>query len=536
MMSFFKKFSLRDFNERFRALRYVQDRSMSEVKSAREQYDSFVRVAEKNFDGYLIGYAKSSSRKEVAVRAAQDSIANTLIQGTPGCGKTRLGEKIYRQHVEAKTGVSIWDCKWDSYEGTLNWTAAHAETLPREEREELFRQTVPFNPFSSKAIVPLNICCPIPGVPAETQAFEITCALARLYENNLTFPMESLLRHVITLLIEYKPIQLSLIEAPLILRDETLRMELVHQSTNERTKEFFFRSYSDIVEQTKQAVRTRLELPAMCKTFHAMFGANKTLDLRKVISQNQNLLVFLGRHVSAPTELVMTFGSLIFQLFLQAGYSFGSRRNARYPVIIDEFHHIVDAPGMMSRLATALSTMRSFGIEFWLAHHDFSQVPTSLREALLSNVDRFALFRSAGDNADWFGEFLEVNPNDLTDPSAYPMSRADYRSYQRQVLQSLPNRHFLWYDRRQPYRALRLRAPDVPDAQQVFGLTDAELDRIRVEREWDTGSHAVPIETLEAQIVERHKRLSELLRPPITVTEPPPIRTTKSRKRPPQLG
>ncbi len=535
-MTFDRWFRLRDASDdRFRSLQYVRTHASQDSHKATLRYDEIVRrIRATGTNGWLVGDVADAVGEFLPVRVPWDAPAHTLVQGSTGTGKTREQNHIYREHVKAHRGITAIDAKRDMYEENLAWLIAYGESLPATERVALFRKTVVVDPFSTTALVPLNICRPIEGVAAETQAFEVTCALSQLFDN-MSFHMQYLLTQLIVLLIEHQPLQLSLAEAPLIIRDETLRLMLTHRSNNEKTREFFFAGFNDIPEVTKQAVLTRLEWLLMGRSFGAMLGADDCLDLKAVIRWKQPMLVFVGKHASAPHELTVAFGSLFLQLFFQAAYSLGTRQHLQHVLEIDEFFHLVAAPNMTSRLATALSTVRSFGIQMLLAHHDFSQIPSELRGALLTNIDRIALFRSAGENADWFGDFVEMLPNEISDNIAPGLGNR--RAYQREMLQSLPDRHFLWYDRRQPYRALRLRAPDVPDAHKMVGISLKRLEELRLERGWDTGAYAIPISQLQRQLRNRRNRLVEMLRPTIVVADRPPTQAEpKKQTRPPKLG
>src|SRR5207245_11189337 len=160
------------------------------------------------------------------------------------------------------------------------------------------------------------------------------------------------------------------------------------------------------------------------------------------------------------------------------------------------------------RFQTALTTARSFGLSLMLIHHNFAQLPSALREIVLGNCDLVALFRTSGRNAEFFGEFL---PETDQDCFRYRSSETRHgrpdRRQQLETLQRLPDRTLYWYDRQQPYRALKLRAPDfAPSAERAMspGITTA-----------------VPRARMRAEIEARKQRLQEILRPPIRVSRPP---------------
>src|SRR5207249_10076062 len=144
-----------------------------------------------------------------------------------------------------------------------------------------------------------------------------------------------------------------------------------------------------------------------------------------------------------------------------AAYSRGTGRSRGYLLAVDEFFHLLDSPGMSRRFQTALTTARSFGLSLMLIHHNFAQLPSALREIVLGNCDLVALFRTSGRNAEFFGEFLpETDPDCLGKDSEERRHGRPDRRQQLETLQRLPDRTLYWYDRQQPYRALKLRAPN----------------------------------------------------------------------------
>jgi hypothetical protein len=206
---------------------------------------------------------------------------------------------------------------------------------------------------------------------------------------------------------------------------------------------------------------------------------------------------------------------------------------------------LLDAPGLADRFATALTTLRSFGVHLALVMHNFSQVPPSLRETLLGNCDLMALFRTSSRNAEFFGDFLpDVDPELVAAAlrrSGEIPSRNDMRRSLNEQLQRLPDRRCFWYDRRQPYRSVSVRVPDVPTPHEAVGLTERELDAFIAERQIGIGGYALSRETLRGQIAARQQRLQEFIRPLVVVRQESPTTvaaapTVGRRSRKPQLG
>jgi hypothetical protein len=385
-----------------------------------------------------------------------------------------------------------------------------------EQQSAFLRRLAIINPFGT-ALVPLNVCRPLQGVSAEVQAYDVTLALSRLFDTALSLHMENILRHLLLLL---TAAHLSLVEAPAVLEGELLRGVLVERYGDARLKEFFFRTYPTLPETSKHALGARLQALLMPENLRLMLGADDCIDLRGIIARGDPLIAFLGKGLNVPEELVTVVGSLLVQLLLQGAYA-SEGRHLPYMVILDEFFHLLDAPGLADRFATALTTLRSFGVHLALVMHNFSQVPPGLRETLLANCDLMALFRTSSRNAEFFGDFLpEVDPElvamALRRSGGVP-NRNDMRRSLSEQLQRLPDRCCFWYDRRQPYRSVRLRVPDVPPPHEAAGLSEKELEAFIAEHHIGMGGYALPRETLRGQIAARQRRLQDLIRPPVLV-------------------
>jgi len=500
-----------------KAVRYVQELSKRELREAMADYDAFVPSAQQVKDGLLLGTALSSQKEKIPLRLAWGrEYAHWLVQGGTGTGKTTWVGSLLDQELRAGRPFGVIDCKGDLFEMILRQTSAFVQSSGKE--------VAVINPFAD-ALMPLNVCRPLAGSSAEVQAYEITLALSRLFDTSLGLHMENLLRHLLLLLIESR---LSLVEAPLVLEDEVLRGVLVTRSSNPTVKEFFFRTWAQIPQVSKDALGARLQSLLLAENFRLMLGAEDVLDLVAILDRGDPLLVFLGKGPGVPEEQVEILGGLFLQLLLQAAYSRGTGRRRGYLLAVDEFFHLLDSPGVSRRFQTALTTARSFGLSLMLIHHNFAQLPSTLREIVLGNCDLVALFRTSGRNAEFFGEFLpETDPESLHRRSGETGSGRPDRRQQLEMLQRLPDRTLYWYDRRQPYRALRLHAPS-------FDVSS--------KKEIDSGtSTAVPRARLRAEIEARRKRLREMVRPPIRVGGAPkdreePSQPPKTKPRRPKLG
>jgi hypothetical protein len=504
--------------DRREALEATRERALRMERQALADYDRFVRPALRAAEGLFMGTARSSAGEEVPIRLPWGSeLVHQVWCGGTGTGKTTgVAGTLVAPELAARRGVGVIDFKGDLFRQAIERAAAHAITLPAAERERLRQRLVVLNPFGDY-LVPLNVCRPMPGCSIETQAFEVTLAISRCFDSALGHHMEAILRHLVVLLANAG---LTLLEAPRVLRDNILRTVLVRRSQDVGLEEFFLRAYETIPKVSKDALLSRLEGLLFSEPLRLALGADDLVDFQSVLDRSDPLFAFLGKGPDVSEEQVEVVGSLVVQLLLQATYARGTGAARPRLLILDEFFHLLTAPGMARRFETALATARSFGLSLVFVFHNAAQLSPALREILLGNADLVMVFRTTARNASLFGDFLPDADPDVQrrfrSKSVRP-SRDEVRTMRLEALQRLPDRTCFLYDRRKPHRAVRLRLADIPLPHEAAGLPRERFDEFLREGGWDRGGAAVSRAELRRQIEARRQRLDGLLRPIATV-------------------
>ena len=476
------------------------------LRRATAPHDAFVKHARAVREGVVVGSARSSAGDRVTIRLpVAGLIPHALVQGGTGVGKSTWIASLLTQYLAAGQPAGIVDAKGDLYDFMIRHVGRVAGGLNPEDREAFRQRVVVVNPFAD-ALVPLNICHVLPGSSPEAIAYSMTLALSRLFDSALGPHMQNILRHTLLLLAES---DLTLAEAPLILQDDVLRGVLVHRAPNLAVREFFLSVYPSMSRLSKEALISRLQGLLLSENVRLMLGADTLVDLRDVFDQGKLLLAFFGKGANVPEEQVEVLGSIFLQTLFTAAYARGTGQQRSYALVCDEFFHLLDAPGLVHRFTTGLASLRAFGLALTLVMHNFLQVPAALREGILANCDRMALFRTSSRNAEFFGDFLpEVDPRLVTEAwreGRQRLGREETRRHQLEALQRLPTRHFFWYDRHQPYRAVEVRAP------LVRALDAAPLTFVNATSDgWLHGGAAVPRDLLRRQIELRRARLREM--------------------------
>src|SRR5262249_26118788 len=150
-----------------------------------------------------------------------------------------------------------------------------------------------------------------------------------------------------------------------LMQDDVLRGKLVQRSTNPAVKDFFLRTYPSVPPNSKSSLLTRIQSLLLPEKLRLMLGADDFIDLKGILDRGHPLFIFLGKGPDVPEEQVDLIGSLILQLLFQSSYSADSVRRP-YQIVLDEFFHLLDAPALEKRFETALTTLRSFGVNLSL--------------------------------------------------------------------------------------------------------------------------------------------------------------------------
>jgi hypothetical protein len=531
--------------DKAKAQKYLADRANEQFRDTVSDYDAFVaHMLNVKEPSVAIGTATDAIGNEIPARLElRDSACHWLIQGSTQSGKTSFATLVVAGILSHVHPVGVVDCKSGFFEAAIRWTGALAYRMEHWQRTKFIQSLAVINPFSN-SLIPLNVCRTPRDCSPEVHAYEVSLALSRLFDSGMSFQMENILRHLLVLLIEA---DLSLVEAPAILRDELFRGILAHRSQNRSIKEFFLRTYPDIPSISKEALLVRLESLLLPENLRLMLGADELFDLKGALDAGHPLFIFLGKGPGVPEEQVEIIGSLILQLLFQAAFANGPGRRP-YQIILDEFFHLLKAPALSRRFETALTSLSSYRVMLSLVMHNFSQVPVALRETILGNVDIMAIFRTSSSNAQSFGDFLpELDPKLIAQKlkrSGEAPTRQETRSYLMEQLQRLPARNCYWYDRRKPYRAVQIRVPDLPEPHEALGISASTLDEFIQTSGIAQGGFAFSKDVLRRQIETREKRLDAIVRPPIhvTVATESNIQTEKDnesnskKKRKPRLG
>jgi hypothetical protein len=457
-------------------------------------------------DSIVLG--TSVGAPELSVRAPLRELAglgHALVLGTTGAGKTRVvagvAARMLRRIARAprSLGLCVLDHKGDLVSLVRALLGDLVDTLPPREAERLLDMFVVVDPFSTEALVPLQILFPEAGVAPAVQAFETTSLLNRLGGAELGVRQDAFLFHAVLLGITRG---VSLPELAGLLRDPAALASAAESSASPEVRAFF-RDGPRVAASSLDGVSARLSRLLRLPSARLMLGARSTVSFHRLLGEKIALF-----DVGSPPlgcEDLGRFWAGLFTLKLTRAIFERTPEEASRPVamFIDEWQEGLAASGdMADHFERVLAMARSRGVSLWLISQSLAgaqKVSSTLPSVVQTNTTRQLLFKASAEDAARLG-MLPVTGRRQR-PAALPweerprspfLSTQDERELLVREVVSLPQRVFLYWNRDRPYQAELVRAGEV----EVGGYT---LRSASVARRLRVGSMAVPIRDLEAQ-------------------------------------
>lgn len=326
-----------------------------------------------------------NGQKRFGIKRA-DRRAHMYLIGKTGVGKSTLLESLIRQDIERGEGVAVFDPHGDLV------TRVHS-SLPVG-RTALFLNlsdpalAVRFNPFAGVA--------PEKRPLASANLVEI---FKKIWADSWGPRLEHLMRNAFLVLLDYPGGTLA--DIPRLLEDKTFRLAVVGYATNEQVRTFWQGEY----ERYPPAMRAQVTAPVENKVgaflsdprvLRLVSGPGESLKVRELMDAGGVLLVNLskGELGEGPASLL---GSLIVASIGLAGLArteLPPEKRRDFYVYLDEFHAFATLS-----LAGMLSELRKYRVNLILAHQYFSQVDTTIRDAVLGNVGTLICFRVGAQDA-----------------------------------------------------------------------------------------------------------------------------------------
>ena len=431
---------------------------------------------------------------------------HALVLGATGSGKTYAVAGVIRQLLfelgrGAALGLWVVDHKSELAEIVRRLLAQVLAEIPSTEANRLLDRLVVVNPFSTTALVPLQILRPEPGIAPEVQAFEVTSLVNRLGGAELGVRQDSFLFHLVLLGITRG---MTLPEVARLLSEPAALAAAATDSPNAEVRAFFSGA-ARIANGSLEGVRARLHRLLRLPSSRLMLGAHECVSFSNLL-ENKIVIADVGSPPLGCEDLGRFWAGLVTLKLTRAIFTRPQHR-VRHPVavMVDEWQEGLAGGGdIADNYERVLTMARSRGVSLWLISQSLAgaaRISSSLPKVVSTNTGLQVLFRASAEDAHAMAHLLPVSgrrprppvaPWEHAPTSPFLSASEEQRLLIEEVSQ-LPDRTFYLWNRRRPYPAQLVRAGNV----HVPGRRGAGTDHAsRVLRD---GNLAIPIAELERQ-------------------------------------
>lgn len=467
-----------------------------------------------------------------------------IILGATNSGKTYAATAIACGVLAANVadpdsiGLMVLDHKGDQAELARAAIAELANRLPRAEARALIDRVVVLNPFSTEALVPMQVLEREPGVAPEIQAYDTTTVINRV-GGELGVQQE---QYVYNACLMGVILDLSLPEILRLTYDPPAFSACAAGCPREDVR-MFFANERRLSATSLQGVQARLSRLLRLPSARLALGARGNVSFQDLLA-SKILIIDVGSP-PAGCEDIARFWAGLYTLRLVRGIFARTVAEARRPVacFIDEWQEGLLAGGdVAEHYEKVLQMARSRGVSLWLTSQSLAgaaRVSPTLPRVVQTNTRVQLWFASSSEDARMMTALPVTGRR--TRPAAEPweerrgspfLTPDAEREELRERLTVLPARTFLYWNRNRPYRAQFVRTTDLqlPNVDDLhprltYHLRVGALARPIPELERETHT---PAEFEAVAPVER-----DLFRPR---TLPPETPALRGRTRQPRRG
>lgn len=488
-------------------------------------------------ESVLVGHAKAVGDLEVRIPYGElAGQGHSLVLGGTGVGKTYLVGHIVMQLLERvlsrprPSGVWVVDHKSEFVALLRTFLASLVARLPPADARRLLDAIVVLDPFSTEALVPLQVLKREPGIAPEIQAWEVTTLIDRMGGADLGTRQDDLVYHIALLGILRG---MTLVELAGILGDPAALAAAADGCASPDVRAYF-RAGPRLSANSLDGVRSRLNRLLRLPSSRLMLGASDTTSFRDLLA-DRIVLVDVGSPPLGCEDLGRFWSGLVTLKLTRAIFE-RTERDARKPVavFIDEWQEGLAAGGdVAEQYERILAMARSRGVSLHLISQSLAgaaRVSSTLPKIVATNTNVQVLFRSSIEDAHALAHVLPTSGRvRRARPAPWEEApRSPYLTRQEELqarladVASLPNRTFYLWNRRRPYRAELVEAQELHLGTPALPAHVAE--RLR------RGALAVPVGELAEQLT-----LADTSFRPITTTatatDPDPPRRPRPRRR-----
>lgn len=455
--------------------RFVRDDAADAMRSERETIQRAVAQplvhptfhtamldASRRAQGIAIGHAAHDPSLNVSLSTEEVlGDGHALVRGGSGLGKTRLVSGILSELVRrfalspGSLGVALVDHKGEMAEFVRLLLADLLQVLPDDAAEELLSRVAVIDPFSTRALVPLQILLPDPRTRPEEQAFELAALIGRV-SGDTGVRQDDFLYHLMCFAIFERLTLPALYE---LVRDpEGLTTRAARSPSGDVRR--YFSGKTKLTQNSFEGVCARLFRLLRLPQMRLMLDADRRIDLHQVLA-TKFLIIDVG-HPPRGSEDLAHFFSELLNLELTNAIFTRSHGEANRPVVIfiDEWQvGLAAGPGVAEKYERLLAEARSRGVRLWLISQSLAgaqKVSPVLPDIVATNTALQVYFGMSQADARHAIHLLPLTgrrrrprPAPWEEKARSPFLTPDE---ERRVLEDqlvrLPARHFYLFDRR----------------------------------------------------------------------------------------
>jgi len=398
-----------------------------------------------------------------------------LIVGGSGAGKTRACLAILRAvlrhilHHPGTHGVWVQDHKSEFVALVQEVIGELVATAPAALARRLLDDLVVVNPFSTEALVPLQILRPEPGISPEEQAYEVTSVLSRIGGAELGVNQDAFAFHLILLGISLKMSCVDLLG----LVDDPLKLAAAAARSPLPAVRSFFGAGTRLNAASLSGVRARLGRLLLLPSMRAMLGAADCISFPQLLNR-KIVLIDTGTPPLGCEDLGRFWSNFFTLKLMRAVFSRRAAEVARpVTVFVDEWHEgLAGGSGAVEQYERALTMARSRGVTLVLITQSLAnaaKISANLPRVVSTNADVQLLFRASHEDARAMAHLLPVTGRARRAPGlpweegrrSVFLTREEELQHRIEEVTRLPDRCFYLWNRRRSYRAELVRAVDV---------------------------------------------------------------------------
>ena len=373
-------------------------------------------------DRVTIAWLTAPGSSGLLTRSTAALVRHLHVVGPTGTGKTALLLNVALQDIAAGRGVVVMDPKGDLVTDLL-------ARIPAKRTDDV----VVLDPLAGH-IVGVNPLADLSdGASVEVRADHVLTIFTGLFGTALG-PRTTDILHA-SLLTLARRADASLVQIPRLLADPAFRAPRIADVLDDVALGPFWTWYQGLKDSERTTViaplMNKLRAVLLAPSVRRVLGqVHPHFSVRQVFTENKVLLIPLpvGQLGGQNSQLL---GSLVCaQVWDAARARTATPMVQRRPVsvVLDEAQTFL---GYQTDIADALATSRSYQVGWTLAHQHLSQLPISLRDAVLTNCRSRIVFQTSHADASVFAT-QTAGPHQLTaeDFTSFPAFAAYVSLYE----------------------------------------------------------------------------------------------------------